>query len=392
MKTVYRIKRLWKWLFLGSALGIAILTFFYSSSLISELKIEEAKRIKIWSKAQERVANLHDDCADAKCNQFDLLIEILQSNTHIPIIIHNETKDEISHYLNIDGHPSDKKLREMMTEMASEHPPISSNETKKDDVYELKIYYTTSTLTNRLKILPIFLIATFSFFVALAYWAFSASRKSEQSLVWAGMARETAHQIGTPLSSLLGWFELLKIQALSDQELGEIQKDLNRLQVITDRFSKIGSQPGLTKENIVPVVRNAYQYLRKRASKKIDFDFQCTEDEIVVESNKVLISWVIENLIRNAIDAIQGKGQISVHLFTNKTSVYIDISDSGKGIKSSDFNTVFEPGFTTKTRGWGLGLSLVKRIIASYHQGEVYVLKSELNIGTSFRVILKKAN
>lgn len=392
MQTVYRIKLIWKWLFLASAIGIAIVTFFYSNALIKELKIEEVKKVKIWALANERYVSV-DDNTQPDQDEFKFLVSILQSNTTIPIIVYDEKTQKFHQTLNIKENQSEEALIKKMKEMALDYAPIEVRGSISDNEeldYKYLIYYTNSNLTEKLEILPIILLITFSFFIGLAYWAFSESRKSEQSLVWAGMARETAHQIGTPLSSLLGWYELLKLYDVPEDNLIEIQKDLNRLQVITERFSKIGAQPGLDKENIIPVVRNAYQYLRKRASQKIDFDFNCEEELILVDTNKELMSWVIENLIRNAVDAIQGPGRISVHIFSQKGKVYIDVTDTGKGIKSTHFKTIFEPGFTTKTRGWGLGLSLVKRIIKNYHNGDIYVLKSDLDVGTTFRIILKQ--
>lgn len=391
MQTVYRIKLIWKWLFLLSAVGIAIITFFYSNSLIKEFKNEENKNAQIWAQANLRFLQIVDN-AYTDPEELKLVTSILQTNSTIPILVYNPELDIVTQSLNVKNRDDQDYLKKLMLEMAQEHEPIevrgfiSEDETKD---YKAYIYYTNSNLASKLKVLPIILIITFSFFIGLAYWAFSESRKSEQSLVWAGMARETAHQIGTPLSSLLGWYELLKLYDVPEDNLIEIQKDLNRLQVITERFSKIGAQPGLEEENIIPVIRNAYQYLRKRASQKIEFDFNCEDDQILVAVNKELISWVIENLMRNAIDSINGSGRISLHLFKQKNKVYVDITDTGKGIKPAHFKTIFEPGFTTKTRGWGLGLSLVKRIIKNYHQGEIFVLKSDINVGTTFRVILK---
>jgi len=391
LQTVYRIKLIWKWLFLLSAIGIAIITFFYSSALIKEFKNEEKKNANIWAKANLRFLQMVDH-VHTDPEEFELVTTILQANSTIPILIYNPELDKVTRTLNIKEGENQSYLKELMLEMAKENEPIIVRGFISEDEstdYKAYVYYANSNLASKLRVFPIILIITFVFFIGLAYWAFSESRKSEQSMVWAGMARETAHQIGTPLSSLLGWYELLKLYDVPEDNLVEIQKDLNRLQVITERFSKIGAQPGLEPGNIIPVVRNAYQYLRKRASQKIEFDFKCEEDDISVAVNKELISWVIENLMRNAIDAIHGSGRISLHLFTQKNKVYIDITDTGKGIKPSHFKTIFEPGFTTKTRGWGLGLSLVKRIIKNYHQGEIFVLKSDINVGTTFRVILK---
>lgn len=394
MQTVYRIKVIWKWLFFLSAIGIAILTYLYSNSLIKELKQEEEKKVENWIHVYKKFTSLGDDKKDVSAIDTEFLAQLVQSNTTIPMILYSRDIDKVTLITNVDEDKSQEELKVLMKEMALDYEPIvikGFNAGIDKPKYDILVYYTNSTLTTKLKIFPLILIATFLFFIGLAYWAFSESRKSEQSLVWAGMARETAHQIGTPLSSLLGWYELLKLYDVPEDNLVEIQKDLNRLQVITERFSKIGAQPGLEEENIIPVVRNAYQYLRKRASQKIEFEFTCETDEILVKANKELMSWVIENLMRNAVDAISGPGKISLHLFNQKNKVYIDITDSGKGIKPTHFKTIFEPGFTTKTRGWGLGLSLVKRIIKNYHNGDIYVLKSDLNVGTTFRVILQES-
>jgi hypothetical protein len=386
VQAIYQFRRWWKRLFFISAFGIVAITIIYSNTLISELKYEEVKKVEIWAKAYQHIENLKDGCSD-----IDLFLDIVQNNSTIPMIIFNEKTQEVVNALNIDEGVDTLQL---IRNMEKDYPPIQIKgflDPESGENNQVKIFYTNSSVLYKLKIYPYILFTTLAFFIALAYWAFSASRKSEQSLVWAGMARETAHQIGTPLSSLLGWFELLKIHDVPDETLAEIQKDLNRLQIITERFSKIGAQPGLEPQNIVPVVRNAYQYLRRRSSQKINFEFTCEADEYTINLNKELMSWVIENLIRNSVDSIQGEGEISLHIFDKDQNIYIDITDTGKGIKLANFKTIFEPGFTTKTRGWGLGLSLAKRIVEMYHHGDIYVLKSTVNVGTTIRLILSKA-
>tara|TARA_B100001057_G_scaffold298152_1_gene298366 strand:- start:10 stop:828 length:819 start_codon:yes stop_codon:yes gene_type:complete len=254
-----------------------------------------------------------------------------------------------------------------------------------------KIYYKDSILLTRLKVFPYVILVVISLFIITGYFAFSASRKSEQNKVWAGMARETAHQIGTPLSSLMGWVTLLQEKGGYEEIAIEMNKDILRLQMITERFSKIGSQPELKKLDIRKVVQQSFFYMKDRSSSKIKFKLEVTEKAIFSALNPQLFAWVIENIMRNAIDALQGKGEIKLAIKEHNKTVIVDISDSGKGIKSTQFNSVFEPGYTTKHRGWGLGLSLVKRIVEDYHRGQVYVLHSQLGTGTTFRISLLKS-
>ncbi len=390
MGSIYQFKKWWKWLLLTAALSISAVSLIYTSALVAELKQEEKKKMEVWAMAYLELANFEEGDIN-----IDLLEKIARDNTTVPLIIVNNWNNEIALTANIDEKKAKNEayLRGLIEEMKLDFRPIEISGFKdltSGKNYSTTLYYTNSTLLTQLRYFPLVMLLAIGLFIALAYWAFSTARSAEQNQVWAGMARETAHQIGTPLSSLLGWFELLKMYDLPDDTLTEIQKDLARLQVITERFSKIGAQPGLEMGNIVSVVKGGYNYLKVRSSKKIKFEFSCDESDIQIRFNEQLFSWVVENIIRNAVDSIEGEGKISVHLFSKKKEVYLDITDTGKGIKSTRFNSVFEPGFTTKTRGWGLGLSLVKRIIKDYHKGLVFVLKSELNKGTTFRVILKR--
>ncbi|PLW98672.1 MAG: ATP-binding protein, partial [Marinilabiliales bacterium] len=227
-------------------------------------------------------------------------------------------------------------------------------------------------------------------FILVSYFAFSVSRKAEQNQVWVGMSKETAHQLGTPISSLLAWLELLKIEGVRQDVYQEVEKDVKRLETITERFSKIGSAPVLKPINIVEVIDNAVQYIKSRASKKIQFVVDQPNDEILIPLNVALFEWVIENICKNAIDAMDGNGTIEINVQDHTQVVYIDIKDTGKGIPKSKFKTIFQPGYTTKERGWGLGLSLTKRIIESYHSGKVFIKSSELGKGTVFRIALKR--
>lgn len=251
------------------------------------------------------------------------------------------------------------------------------------------IYYEASEELTILKYFPLVQFIIIGLFILIGYLVFSTFRKAEQDQVWVGMAKETAHQLGTPISSLMAWVQLLEAQGIDVSTIKEMNKDIDRLNTVTNRFSKIGSKAILNSENIVPVIKNALDYLRLRISKNIDLTFENEQNEILTPINTSLLEWVIENITKNAVDAMDGKGSISVSIKQLENDVIIDIEDTGKGIPPSKLKTVFQPGYTTKTRGWGLGLSLVKRIVEDFHKGKILVLKSELNVGTTFRIIFK---
>lgn len=251
------------------------------------------------------------------------------------------------------------------------------------------IYFVHSEELTILTYFPIVQFIIIGLFILIGYIVFSTFRKAEQDQVWVGMAKETAHQLGTPISSLMAWVQLLEAQGIESSTILEMNKDIDRLNMVTNRFSKIGSKAILKSENIIPVVENAVNYLRLRISSKVDLTFYAEQSDVQVPINNSLLEWVIENVIKNAVDAMEGKGRITVTLKQIEADVFIDIEDTGKGIPPSKIKTVFQPGYTTKSRGWGLGLSLVKRIVEEFHKGKISVLKSELNIGTTFRIILK---
>jgi signal transduction histidine kinase len=252
------------------------------------------------------------------------------------------------------------------------------------------LYYGNSSLLNKLKYYPIALLLIIFLFGALVYNFYRSTKMATQNKLWAGMARETAHQIGTPLSSLIGWLELLKLENIDDTTIEEIQKDINRLQTITDRFSKIGSEPVLEKRNIIEETKASFEYLQSRVSKQVTFDFRAPEKPLFVSLNPILHSWTIENLVKNAIDAMKGKGSLSIEIVEGDANVYITVTDTGSGIAKNKFKTIFEPGYTSKKRGWGLGLSLTKRIVQEYHKGKIRVVHSEIGKGTTMQMIFKK--
>ena len=272
--------------------------------------------------------------------------------------------------------------------MASENEPIEITLMGKEKSF---IFYKSSSLQMQLRVYPYVQFGVIGLFLLITYILFSASRRSEQDRVWVGMSKETAHQLGTPLSSMIAWLELLKLKGIEDDALDEIKKDIDRLENITDRFSKIGSPPSLDPVNIVDVVYNSTEYIKSRTSKKIEYDIRIPGNKpLIVPVNAHLFSWVIENLIKNAIDAMSGQGKITISIYEEKNNAIIDVSDTGKGIPKSHFKAIFNPGYTSKKRGWGLGLSLSKRIIRDYHQGKIYVRHSYPQRDTTFRIILKK--
>ena len=317
--------------------------------------------------------------------------EVALNSSSVPVIITDSTKENVIMYGNLaEIKMSDPAyVNDKLEEMEDENNPIIVNLGEQGISY---IFYQDSELLTIIKYFPITQILIIAVFAFIAYLLFSFARRSEQNRVWAGMARETAHQIGTPLSSIMAWLELLKIEGANPQQAAdEIEKDIKRLDMISERFSKIGSTPTLSYGNIVKILNDSITYLRPRTSKKVTYNLDYNKDsELSIPINGALFSWVIENLCKNAIDAMSGNGLITIKLIDDNKHVIIDISDTGKGISSSEIKAIFNPGYTSKKRGWGLGLSLAKRIINDYHKGKVFVKSSIVGKGTTFRIILKK--
>lgn len=380
----FKIKTISKRLFLLVALIIGATTLWFTNGLVEDLSREERTKVKIWATATEQTTDI-----DNLDEDISFVFEVINHNKTIPVIL-TDDEGKILYHKNFPPKKIDKKgyLEEELSQMRSNNEPITFEYA---DGKQNRIYYKDSILLTRLKYFPYVMLLVVSLFVMIGYLAVNASRKSEQNKVWAGMARETAHQIGTPLSSLMGWVALLQDKEGTDEIASEMNKDILRLQTIAERFSKIGSQPELTPLEINKVLRRSFNYIKDRSSAKIDFDLSLNQNEVKSAINPQLFEWVIENIMRNAIDALQGKGSIKVSVSESNHQVFVDISDTGRGIKSTHLKTVFEPGYTTKQRGWGLGLSLVKRIVEDYHKGTVYVLQSELGKGTTFRISLAKA-
>ncbi len=318
------------------------------------------------------------------------LEEVAVNSADIPVIYTDSSKTQIiAKNDKIDSLKinTPEKLAVTLTELSQQNPPLSIDF---GDGYTNYIFYAESELLTKLKYYPYIQFGVIGLFLLIAYILFSTARKAEQDQVWVGMSKETAHQLGTPLSSLMGWNEHLRSLGVDDTVVDEMNRDIKRLNTITERFSKIGSQPTLQDEEICGVIKNATDYLKQRTSKNVKYEINLPQKEVHVQVSVPLFEWVIENLCKNAVDAMDGKGQITVNVKEIPEGIAIDISDTGKGIPKSKYKTVFEPGFTTKQRGWGLGLSLCKRIIENYHGGKIFVLDSETNKGTTFRIILNR--
>tara|TARA_R110001592_G_scaffold39084_5_gene128766 strand:- start:21154 stop:22302 length:1149 start_codon:yes stop_codon:yes gene_type:complete len=348
-----------------------------------KFKQEERAKMEILASAIKELATNTD--LNASVN---LETKIFENITNIPSIqVNNEGL--ISSWRNLDSTKTSnpKYLQSQLNIMKAQNEPIEINYLGVTEY----VYYRNSDLLDKLTYYPIALILILLLFLTIIYMLFSSNKIAEQNRLWTGMAKETAHQIGTPLSSLLGWIAILKAENISEKYIDEIENDVHRLNIIANRFSKIGSAPELKKNEIVSITRKSFDYLKRKSSKQISFEFNADESELFSNINVELFGWVIENLVRNAIDAMKGKGSVSLTISEKSKAIEIIITDTGKGILKSQFKQIFKPGFTTKKRGWGLGLSLSKRIVEEYHNGKIFVKKSEPNKGTSIQILLYKA-
>ena len=379
---IYNRKKTWKFWLLIFAIIIGIFSLFVTNSLVKSLAYEEKKKIEIWAYATNQMVNISDD------GNFSLAIKVMESNENIPIILADEN-DSILNYRNLNpiNEITDEYLQKQLVIMKEQNEPI---EIQVFEDYKQLLYYKDSILLTRLKYYPMFQLGLITLFMFIAYLAFSSARKAEQNQVWAGMAKETAHQLGTPLSSLMAWVELLKSKEETKDMVLEMEKDVARLETITDRFSKIGSKPTLEDENIVQVVEEATNYLKSRLPEKVLIELHSENPSIIVPVSVVLLNWVIENICKNAVDAMKGEGLIKIEMEEDESHVKIQINDTGKGIEPELISSIFKPGVTSKKRGWGLGLSLSKRIIEEYHKGKIFVKSSVEGKGTTFSVLLQK--
>lgn len=373
-----------RWTIIIASFIIISLILWNTYIFFQNFKAEERSKMQIWSSAYTDInesTNLNEDIGG-------LPLEIIQSNKTTPMILTDADGNVLSSSNVPEGVALDTmKLAGLIDQFRSENPPIQV--IFEDEVQSI-IYYGNSPLLNKLKYYPFALLLIILLFGAVAYFFYRSTRAATQNKLWSGMAKETAHQIGTPLSSLIGWTEILKHENVDPGHIVEIEKDIDRLQTIADRFGKIGSIPKLERSDIVWATQNAYDYLKARSSKLIDFHFEAPDEAIEVNLNPQLYSWTIENLVKNAIDAMKGKGRLGIAISTNGKTVYIRVSDTGKGLPKTRFNRIFDPGYTSKTRGWGLGLSLAKRIIEDYHRGKIKVLTSEIDKGTTMQISLRR--
>lgn len=365
--------------------SIVSLILWNTYTFFKKFKLEERLKMEIVATAMKEFATNQDFNADVSLED-----KIIKSNMSIPMILVDENGNIGSNsYKNLDSIKAKdlSYLQQQLEIMKEQNEPIEINFLQNKKQY---VYYRNSDLLNKLSYYPLALILILILFLSLIYMMFVSSKIAEQNKLWTGMAKETAHQIGTPLSSLLGWIAILKQEKVEDHYIEEIEKDVHRLNTIANRFSKIGSLPKLKKLNVVSVTKKAYHYLEYRSSSQIAFNFESSDKELFSNINEELCSWVIENLIKNAIDAMLGKGELSVRIKSDSKKIVVDISDTGKGIPKSKFKKIFRPGYTTKKRGWGLGLSLSKRIIEDYHNGKIVVKNSVIDKGTSIQILLDK--
>ena len=382
--SIYLKKQQWKLGLFALAILIALSSLWFTDNLVKSLAKEERKKMELWAEATREIADI-----DSEVTDFTFFLKVIQYNETVPVIVANQDGVILDHRnLNPSRITNPDYLKRQLLLMEKKNEPI---EVEFFDDESLYIYYNDSSILVCLAYYPYVQLLVIIVFLLIAYYAFNTSRKAEQNQVWLGMSKETAHQLGTPTSSLMAWFELMKEKEHDKVMLEELEKDINRLEKITERFSKIGSKPALNNANIIEVIDNALEYLGARSPKGIKFETNYnSSDSMVIPLNIPLFDWVIENVCKNALDAMEGKGKITISLNTRGSNIYLDITDTGKGIPRGRFRTIFKPGFSTRRNGWGLGLSLSKRIIEEYHGGRIFVHQSAINEGTTIRIILKK--
>jgi len=371
-----------RWFFFIASIGIITLIMWNTFTFFKTLKENERTKMEIWATAQEDF-NKSEELEVS----FSLTsLEVIESNTTTPMISYSPKEGTYNHR-NIPDNKIDtpEKKARLIQQFTEEYKPIEV--TYNNEIFQI-IYFGNSPIINKIKYYPAFLILIMLLFFSAIYFFFKTAKASEQNKLWAGMAKETAHQIGTPLSSLVGWTEILRSENVNPEYIFEMEKDIDRLQTITERFSKVGSVPTMKKTDVVAETKSSYDYLKRRSSKLINFSIEVPDSPLFVNLNPQLYGWTIENLVKNGIDAMKGKGDIHISVTTNLKSVFIRISDTGKGIPKNNFKSIFNPGVTTKKRGWGLGLSLAKRIIEEYHKGRIRVLKSNSEEGTTMEIMM----
>jgi signal transduction histidine kinase len=381
---IYYRNTIWKLALLLFAVVIGLSSLLYTQKLVQSLKSEEKKKVELWAEAARQLITASDTS-----ESLAILSLINENNTTIPLIL-TDGSDNIITSRNFDPariNDSTFLIAELARMKEKNHPLI----VEFGDGQMQRIYYRESIILRKLTYYPYVQLSIIMLFIFVSYMAFSSSRKAEQNQVWVGMSKETAHQLGTPTSSLAGWIEILQIKYPEIEITEELSRDLERLEKVAERFSKIGSRPDLKPENIIMVINQTLDYLKSRTSSKVIINTDSGNlKEVKIPINSALFSWVIENVCKNAVDAITGEGKIDIQISENELSAFIDISDNGKGIPKSAYKKIFKPGYTTKQTGWGLGLSLAKRIIEEYHDGKIFVRHSEVGKGSSIRIVMKK--
>lgn len=379
---IYEITQRLKLIFILVAITIVLISTLFTNRLAKSLATEERKKVEILAETTRQLIQSSDE------SNINFLLNIIEANTTIPVVIIDD-KDNImqSRNFNEPANNVDEFYQKELKRLKEINPPI---EIRFDDNTVQYYYYDDSSLLKQLYYFPYIQLGVIIIFLLVAFFAFSGTKKAEQNQVWVGLSKETAHQLGTPISSLLAWVDLLKLRYKEDKLINDMEKDVNRLRIIAERFSKIGSKPDLQVVSLNETLDNAILYMSKRSSQKVTIKCHYPEDEhLFIKLNVPLFEWVIENLCKNAIDAMDGTGSIDINVHKKNDEVFVDVKDTGKGMDKRKYKVVFTPGFTTKSRGWGLGLSLAKRIIEEYHGGKIFVKQSELNVGTVFRIILK---
>ena len=379
---IYSKKQRWKQILLLSAILIGVGSLWYTNRLVDRIEITERQKMEIWAEAVRIVSSAGLD------TELAFPFSVIENNTHIPVILTDSAGEIISHK-NLDSIKSENPvyLQRQLDHAREENDSLVIHLDTEE--YQL-LFYRDSILLRQLIFFPYVQLGVIILFILVSYIAFSVSRKAEQNEVWTGMSKETAHQLGTPTSSLIGWMELLRQSDLDPSIIRDMQKDTSRLEKITDRFSKIGSRPAMEDTDLTTVLKESLEYMKNRGPQTIEYLLDLPSKPIRIRLNETLFEWVIENLLKNATDSIQDSGRVILHAVDVEDGVIVDVEDNGKGIAKSRFRTIFKPGYTTKKRGWGLGLSLSKRIIETYHHGKIFVFSSDPFESTIIRIMLKK--
>lgn len=383
MKGLNFLKRINSWVVYIILTSIVAGIIISSNFLIQHLRGKETERIKSLATAMRYLQNSD---VDPRVNE--LALYVISENEDLPIILTNKKREVLeSRGISEDILADKGKVKAKMTEMENKYPPF---EIQLPDFNNQYLYYDNSDLMNYLRYYPYMLALFISLYLVFSFWFLRLLKKTDEGFVWAGLAKETAHQIGTPLSSMIGWVEIMKLEDENGLGVKELEMDVNRLKTISERFSKIGSIPALNDFDISETVQQNFDYLKSRISTKVKFTFRKTYEPVLVPHSQILMSWVIENLVKNAVDAMKGEGKLELSLYKKNKNIYIDVTDTGSGMTKKQIRNAFKPGFSTKKRGWGLGLSLTKRVVTEYHKGDVKIAHSEVGKGTTFRIILRE--